>query len=112
MSRIDQKTRDEAARLLAEGRTPEWIGTRLHISATTIRAWRRNNAQFQQLYAKYLESLHGRGLLLVAQRGRSIALKSKAGVSAAEAFRGALVDMARKDSRRTDGGHFNNQENS
>lgn len=105
--------REEAARLLAEGWSTDDVGRRIGVRGSTVRSWRRNDTEFQRLLQQYLDAAYGRGLLLAAQRGVSVTVKGNAGATAAEEFRGALVDMARKDSRRADGGHFNNnQENS
>lgn len=110
--KVGAEKREEAARLLAEGWSTDAIGRRIGVNGTTIRGWRRNNTEFQQLLAKYDQGVYARGLLLAAQRGQPIAVRAKAGASAAETVRGALVDMARKNSRRPNGGININQEES
>lgn len=106
------KEREEAARLLAEGWSTDAIGPRIGVRGSTIRGWRKNNAEFQQLLAKYLDGVYGRGLLLAAQRGGPVALKAKPGASAAETVHDSMVAMARKNARRPNGGLNNNVEDS
>lgn len=102
MARISDEKRNEAARLLAEGRGAEWVASRLGITPGTVRRWRRVEPEFQALEKQYLDSLHGRGLLAVAERSTTppAHLKAKPGVSAREALHAAILEVGRKAARR------------
>lgn len=110
--RVSAKQRDQAARLLAQGRSTDEVGLQIGVRGSTIRNWRRNNAEFRQLLAQYEGGLYARGLLLAAEQGKQIAVKGKPGKEPAAVVRDVLVDMGRKDARRRDGGRDIYQEES
>lgn len=102
MARISNEKREEAARLLAAGKGAEFISARLKISPATVRTWRRTDPAFQQLLQQHLDSLHGQGLLAVAQRTATppAQLRAKPGASTLETARDAMTEVGRRAARR------------
>ncbi|WP_329340712.1 hypothetical protein OG252_33190 [Streptomyces sp. NBC_01352] len=99
---IDPKKKEEAARLLALGKGAEFIAARLKISPATVRAWRRTDLAFRQRLQQNLDSLHGQGLLAVAERRATLPaqLRAKPGASALETAQDAITEVGRRAARR------------
>ncbi|KAB1149238.1 hypothetical protein F7R91_05625 [Streptomyces luteolifulvus] len=102
MARISAEKREEAARLLAEGRSADWIASRLTISSATVRRWRRTDPAFQALEQQYRNALYGRGLLAVAERRLRppARLRIKPDASPLDVVRDAMTEVGRKEARR------------
>ena len=112
MARIDPEKKAAGARWLAEGKSAAWVGRWCGVSTDTVRRWKRTDPEFQRVLQQHVGGLYGRGLQLAADRGVRITVSGKSRTGAADLVRDVLVDMARKDARRKDGGRDIYQEES
>ncbi|MFF2511672.1 hypothetical protein [Streptomyces sp. NPDC058086] len=96
------EARAEAARLLALGRSAEFAASRLQVSATTIRRWRRTDPDFRALMDKHLKGLEAIGLQVIARGTVPVKVREKArpGLSPTEFLRAMALDLGRIEATR------------
>jgi hypothetical protein len=95
--------RAEAAHWLALGRSAEYAGARVHVSASTVRTWRRTDPHFRALVEKHEKGLEALGLQVIARGTVPVKVRQKArrGLSPTEALRAMALELGRIEATRT-----------
>jgi hypothetical protein len=97
------ENRAEAAAWLALGRSAEYAGARVHVTASTVRTWRRTDPQFRALVEQREKGLVGLGLQAITD-GRipaKVQRKSRRGLTPTEALRAMALELGRIEATRT-----------
>ncbi|MEV8036726.1 hypothetical protein [Streptomyces sp. NPDC086182] len=94
--------RAEAARWLALGRSADYAGARAHVSASTVRNWRRTDPVFRSLMEEQEKGLVALGLQVIARGTVPVKVREKArpGLSPTEALRAMALDLGRIEATR------------
>ncbi|WP_128380489.1 hypothetical protein [Streptomyces cavernae] len=102
MVKVSAEKKAEGARWLAQGKSADWVGQWCGVTAGTVRAWRRNDPAFREVYEQELGGLRGQGLLAVAE-GRAVPparLRRKPGATTLEALQDQALEIGRREARR------------